>query len=136
MPKSKHPSLAKVGFLKTPAPKTPEPKPEAPKLEYNTVAIPAGPEHKVPQETDADLAVKKPLPAGANPKAPVAKIPEPKPTHSVVKLLVNYHPVLAYELIVSSAPTNISDTLKAGSTVKLDAEEAAGLIADGRAEAA
>lgn len=63
-------------------------------------------------------------------------IDAPKPTHSVVKLLVNYHPVLAHELIASSVPTNNSDTLKAGSTVKLDAEEAAGLIADGRAEAA
>lgn len=115
MAKQQKPTLADVGFMKKPeqqakaAEKLPEPK-----LEYNTVSIPAGP--------------------GKDPV--IAKIPAgPKPTHSVVKLLVNYHPVLAYELIESSAPTNISDTLKAGSTVKLDAEEAAGLIADGRAEA-
>lgn len=80
--------------------------------------------------------MKKPESKAAEKPKEVAKIPEPKPTHSVVKLTVNYHPVLAYELIKSSVPTNISDTLKAGSTVKLDAEEAAGLIADGRAEAA
>lgn len=62
-------------------------------------------------------------------------IDAPKPTHAVVKLSVNYHPIFAYELIESSVPTT-SDTIKAGSTVKLDAEEAAGLIASGRAEAA